>query len=64
MYGQTATRFDNTVDDRFAFMRFETDILGKTPKIVNAGIHAFSRNRKRLPPIWPFRMREVIERRK
>ena len=45
-------------------MRFETDILGKTPKIVNAGIHAFSRNRKRLPPIWPFRMREVIERRK
>jgi hypothetical protein len=61
---QTATAFNDAIQDWFAFVPVKPDILGKTTKIVNARVRAFTGNGQRLPSVGPFRIREVIERRK
>jgi hypothetical protein len=39
---KVATGFNDTIQDWFAFIPVEPDILGKTPKIVNARVRAFT----------------------
>ena len=48
---QSSTAFNDAIQDWFAFVPVKPDILGKTTKIVNARVRAFTGNGQRLPSV-------------